>query len=251
MKDNSEANNNNDNSNGVGNNNLVVALEEPKENYWDLVRMALSTEGIFILDDETSSFLNSLKTQFLGRKWINGCVSFKNAIKNGSVPEMPELGKPIDGFTPPKLPPVHALEGLIGECGVPFEQQLTETDMNKHRARLLIAQELVEKFVMPFMSEEERRSLKCGQEIQVTACGSNGIEYPMTFKCWGSKMVLTSGWNEFRIDNEFKALQDWVTMWVFRHKRTSQLCFGMIARRFPTNQLIRFQKKKKGEEMNK
>ncbi|PSS15575.1 B3 domain-containing protein [Actinidia chinensis var. chinensis] len=250
MKDNSEATN--DNSNGVGNNNLVVALEEPKEKYLHLVMTALSTERYIILNDETSSFLNSLKTQFLGRKWINGCESFKNAIKNGSVPEMPELGKPIDGFTPPKLPPVHALEGLIGECGVPFEKQLTETDMNKHRARLSIAQELVEKFVMPLMSEEERRSLKCGQEIQVTAYGSNGIEYPMKFKFWASKMhVLTSGWNEFRIDNEFKSLHDWVTIWVFRHKRTRKLCFGMIARRFPTNQLIRFQKKKKGEKMNK
>ncbi|XP_057505908.1 uncharacterized protein LOC130789201 [Actinidia eriantha] len=237
MKDNSEANINNDNSNGAGNNNLVVALEKPKKKYLLLVKSALSTERDTLLDDETS---------FLGRKWINGCESFKNAIKNGSVPEMPELGKPIDGFTPPKLPPVRALEGLIGECGVPFEKQLTETDINRHRARLSIAQELVEKFVMPLMSEEERRSLKHRQEIQVTACGSNGIEYPMKFKIWGSEShVLTSGWNEFRIDNEFKALQDWVTTWVFRHKRTGKLCFGMIARRFPTNQLIRPKRKRK------
>ncbi|GFZ08859.1 hypothetical protein Acr_20g0006670 [Actinidia rufa] len=230
MEDNSEANNND--NNGVGNNHPVVDV---------------------VLDDETSASLAALTAQFLGRPWVNGSESFKTAIKKGLVPKISELGKPIDGFTPPKLPPIDALEALIGECGLPFEKQLTESDVNKSQGRLLIARELVKKFVKPLMSEEERWSLKCGKEIQVTAYDSKGIEYPMKFKVWASKKhVLTLGWNEFRIDNNFKALHDWVTMWAFRHKDTEKLCCVIIARTFQTNNLIRPpQTERKAEEMNK
>ncbi|XP_057467024.1 uncharacterized protein LOC130756507 [Actinidia eriantha] len=233
MEDNSEASNNN---NGVGNNYPVVAS-------------ALSATRHVVLDDEISTSLEALTSQFLGQPWVNGSESFKTAIKKGLVPKLSELGKPIDGFIPPKLPPVDALEGLIGECGVPFEKQLTDSDMSTHQGRLSIAQELVEKFVNPLMSEEERRSIKRGEEIQVTAYGSKGIEYPMKFKFRVSSKihVLMSGWNEFCIGNKFKARHDWVTVWAFRHKETEKLCFVMIARRFQTNRLVR-PPKRKGKE---
>ncbi|GFS41222.1 hypothetical protein Acr_00g0073140 [Actinidia rufa] len=229
------------NNNGVGNNHPVVAS-------------ALSAARHVVLDDEISTSLEALTNQFLGQQWVNGSESFKTAIKKGLVPNISELGKPIDGFIPPKLPPVDALEGLIGECGMPFEKQLTDTDMSTHQGRLSIPQELVEKFVNPLMSEEERRSLKRGEKIQVTAYGSKGIEYPMKFKFRASSKthVLISGWNEFCVGNKFKARHDWVTVWAFRHKETEKLCFVMMARRFQTNRLVRPpQKKRKGDEMNK
>ena len=103
----------------------------------------------------------------------------------------------------------------------------------------------------PLLSDEERRSLEHDKETQVDVYGLKGIRYQMKFKIWGSKMhVLTSGWKEFRGDNEFKALHDWVTLWVFRHKETEKLCFVMIARTFPTDKLVakRSQKKMKADE---
>ena len=105
----------------------------------------------------------------------------------------------------------------------------------------------------PLLSDEERRSLEHDKETQVDIYGLKGIRYPMKFKIWGSKMhVLTSGWKEFRGDNEFKALHDWVTLWVFRHKETEKLCFVMIARTFPTDKLVtkNSQKKMKAEELH-
>ncbi|GFS41220.1 hypothetical protein Acr_00g0073130 [Actinidia rufa] len=250
MEEDSEANNNN--NNGVGNNHPEETQEELREK--NSAALLLVTMKYLIVDEQTLISLEALKTEAHCQHWMKGCESFKTAIKNGLDPALPELGNPIDGLTPPKLPPIKVLEGLIGECGVPFEKQLTDTDVNKGQGRLSIAKELVEKFVKPLMGEEERRSLEQSQETQVDVYGSKGIRYPMKFKIWSSKMhVLTSGWNEFCGNNEFKALNDWVSLWVFRHKETEKLCFVMIARTFPTGTLVtkRSQKKRKAEELNK
>ncbi|GFS41218.1 hypothetical protein Acr_00g0073120 [Actinidia rufa] len=208
---------------------VTITPEETQEELREknLAALLLVTMKHLIVDEQTSITLEALKTETLCQHWMKGCESFKTAIKNGLDPALPELGNPIDGLTPPKLPPV--------------------------KGRLSISKELFKKFVKPLMSDEERRSLKHGQETQVDVYGSKEIRYSMKFKIWSSKMhVLTSGWNEFRGDNAFKALYDWVTLWVFRHKETEKLCFVMIARTFPTGKLVakRSRKKMKVEELN-
>ncbi|KAH7852333.1 hypothetical protein Vadar_023561 [Vaccinium darrowii] len=163
--------------------------------------------------------------------------------------KVPERGKPIDGLTPPEFPPIKNLQGQIGECGMPFEKQLTTSDVKEDQSGLTITKDLVTEFIDPMMTDEEKDASKKVEGIQVLIYDSRGNQYQMKFKRWsgGKSQVLTSGWKAFCKDNEFKAHEDWITIWVSRHKETQKLCFVILARRFPITKLVPRKYGNKGE----
>ncbi|KAL7189462.1 hypothetical protein ACSBR1_039165 [Camellia fascicularis] len=92
------------------------------------------------------------------------------------------------------------------------------------------------------MDESEREKLKDGiKGTKMTTSDLKGNMYPMTFKIWGSKThVLTAGWKKFYLANKLKALEDWITIWMFRHNQTDtdSLYFAIMARRFAIHNLL-------------
>jgi hypothetical protein len=138
-----------------------------------------------------------------------------------SLPGYPQLGLPA-------VPPVPSLTDLIGACSEPFEKQLTGSDVKGSQSRLSINKAYVKNFLVPLLNKND--DLLKG--IPVTVYNTAGKEYPMTFKIWASKFhVLMRGWKLFCSDHELRKHEDFVTLRMFRHARTTKLCFVISSRK--------------------
>ena len=59
-----------------------------------------------------------------------------------------------------------------------------------------------------------------------------GKEHSMTFKLWESRVyVFKEWWNTFCQKHSLREHEDVVTMWMFRHVQTRELCFSISSRR--------------------
>ncbi|KAK6229042.1 hypothetical protein SCA6_017993 [Theobroma cacao] len=147
----------------------------------------------------------------------------------------------LDKYQPPNIPPVATLAHLIGECSRPYSKQLTETDLKDNQIRLSLNKNHVGKSFIPLLKEHE----DVNKGIQVITYDPEGKEYPMKFVFWTSKMYVltTSGWKRFYKDHALKE-SDIVTVWMFRHRHTHNLCFAITWRRSPTApSVVRIQEK--------
>ncbi|GAB4839043.1 hypothetical protein Ancab_028572 [Ancistrocladus abbreviatus] len=126
-------------------------------------------------------------------------------------------------------PPIQALEGMIRECSIRYEKQLTKSDVDRGQGRLAIKNEYVDASLRPMLREDE--ILEGRQGIPVFAYDGEGEEYQMTFKGWGKMVVLTSGWNQFVKRHELREEEDFVTVWMFRRSVDDRLCFAITTRR--------------------
>ncbi|GAB4839055.1 hypothetical protein Ancab_028584 [Ancistrocladus abbreviatus] len=77
-------------------------------------------------------------------------------------------------------PPIQALEGMIRECSIRYEKQLTKSDVDRGQGRLAFKNEYVDASLRPMLREGE--ILEGRQGIQVFAYDGEGEEYQMTFK---------------------------------------------------------------------
>ncbi|KAE8735382.1 Interactor of JAZ, putative isoform 1 [Hibiscus syriacus] len=119
-------------------------------------------------------------------------------------------------------------EGIIGRRSEPFEKQLTATDVNSKQCRLSIPKDYVVAAVSPLLKEDE----DIRRRIPVKVYDGEWKEYSMTLKHWSNKIhVLKEGWMEFCTDHGFLAHRDFVTLLVFRHRRSDGLCFQITWRR--------------------
>ncbi|KAG2714064.1 hypothetical protein I3760_03G008700 [Carya illinoinensis] len=144
--------------------------------------------------------------------------------------------KNFGSYSLPDCPPVPSLTGLIGACSKPFEKQLTPTDVSTNQCRLSFNKADVENFLLPLLNESD--DLVRG--IPVTVHDTDGNECAMTFRRWASKFhVLTEGWNKFCKEHELRKYEDFVTVWMFRHVRTGELCFVFSLRRMPVFKLLK------------
>lgn len=141
-----------------------------------------------------------------------------------------KVGREIGGKLP-RLPPVESLKGVIGTCSVPFEKQLTSSDVSEGQCRLALTKEEVRESILPLLNEREEK-IDCG--IPVTVYDSSGKDYQMTFQSWSKRKlyVLKSGWTQFCKEHKLQA-HDWVTIWMFRHVGTASPCFVLSFRRLP------------------
>ncbi|GAB4839045.1 hypothetical protein Ancab_028574 [Ancistrocladus abbreviatus] len=115
-------------------------------------------------------------------------------------------------------PPIQALEGMIRECSMHYEKQLTKSDIDRGQGRLALKNEYVDASLRPMLREGEILEGRHG--IQVFVYDGEGEEYQMKFKGWGKMVVLTSGEEE-----------DFVTIWMFRGSVDDRLCFAITTRR--------------------
>ncbi|XP_022718110.1 uncharacterized protein LOC111276629 isoform X2 [Durio zibethinus] len=134
-------------------------------------------------------------------------------------------------YQPPVIPPVAALTGLIGKCSRPFEKRLTETDLTDRQTRLSLNKKHVQEFMIPLLKEDE----DVNEGIRVITYDIEGKEYEMKFVFWSLKMyVLTSpGWKTFYREHRLEKDIDIVTVWMFRHRLTQNICFVITPRRSP------------------
>ncbi|KAJ1399755.1 DNA-binding barrel domain superfamily [Sesbania bispinosa] len=100
----------------------------------------------------------------------------------------------LDVMNDDNLPPVLGLRNYIFGCGMPFEKQLTKSDLRVDQNRLLLNKNHVETSFLPLLREGE--SIKEG--IAVIAYNMDGNVFTMTFKIWADKYyVLMGGWKAF------------------------------------------------------
>lgn len=146
-----------------------------------------------------------------------------------NIPPVPVLVLP-DGYVPPTIPQVRGLLGLITNCSIPFEKQLTETDLSEKQNRLSFNKQDAEQFLLPMVKMSDLRA-----GINTVVYDMNGNTYPMIFKYWSNKYyVLSIGWKAFyNYDGKcvLKALEDFVTVWMFQHGVSKKLCFALSIRR--------------------
>ncbi|XWS27551.1 hypothetical protein CRYUN_Cryun26dG0125700 [Craigia yunnanensis] len=133
----------------------------------------------------------------------------------------------FDDYQPSHTAPIAALAGFIGECSRPCEKRLTETDLNDSQTRLSLNKNHVQESMLPLLKENE--DVKKG--IQVTTYDSEGNKYSMRFVFWTMKYYVLTEWKRFYKEHGLEKDIDIVTVWIFRHRFTQELCFAITWRR--------------------
>ncbi|KAK1370533.1 hypothetical protein POM88_036625 [Heracleum sosnowskyi] len=140
-------------------------------------------------------------------------------------------------YVPPtmndKFPSV--LRGLVGEyCSPSWEKKLTESDLLDTQTRLLLKRSYVKKDLFPLLSTRQADKLKNGGFV-VNVYDRRGNIYEMEFKLWGIKAyVLTNhNWILFARHHNLVKDEDWITLWMFKHVDTHQICFAIISEKRP------------------
>ncbi|KAJ1432579.1 DNA-binding barrel domain superfamily [Sesbania bispinosa] len=165
-----------------------------------------------LLSLETSQEKKKHKLNEADHNAIKGC---KKILITNIHEEVQNLDVMNDG----NLPPVLGLRNYISGCGMPFEKQLTKSDLRVDQNRLLLNKNHVETSFLPLLREDE--SIKEG--IEVIAYNMDGNMFTMTFKIWADKYyVLMGGWKAFFQAHTLQ-IQDYVKVWMFRHSETNKL----------------------------
>lgn len=156
---------------------------------------------------------------------LNNLIEPKKEIANSNESQILS-----DYYRPPTIPQVPCLRGLIEKCifSKPFQKLLTRTDLRPDQSRLSLNKSHVQEYLVSMLRKDEDLSVG----IPVTTYNMKGKSYPMIFKLWCSKVyVLTSGWTEFQQENNLTAEEDFITIWMFRHVDTGNLCFVINSRK--------------------
>lgn len=158
------------------------------------------------------------------------------SLKNAKYPEqtfeqLPMPGYSIDRMRLPAYPPLQQLRDHIGSISMPVEKQLTASDVDDGQCRLSLNKSFVEKRYLP-MLERPREDEVCG--IPVMVYGPDGRTFSMEFKHSGRKIyVLNGGWKTFKRFYDLKECTFWITIWMFRHNVSNQLCFALTWKIIP------------------
>lgn len=128
-------------------------------------------------------------------------------------------------YEPPAIPTVEGLEGIIENsiCSNPFEKQLTNSDLSLVQRGLFLCKPDVEECLLPLLNEDE--DVRRG--IPVITYNLYGKEYRMVFQLRSSRnyyILARDGWIQFQQENDLE-VEDFVTIWMFRHVGTKNLCF--------------------------
>lgn len=190
--------------------------EEAREG--TMVALLLSYLKYKILKPATAKTLELMKKEFL-------------ANNNNIIVD--EVLRIIEEYNPPDIPPVPQLHGIVGRCSKPFEKQLTSSDLSDDQSRLSMNKVDVEECLLPLLNGE---NLERG--IPVRLYDRDGFAYSATFKRWVGKInVLTgAGWKQLYKKYVLKRYQHFVTVWMFYHAFTGELCFAITWRELPVHQ---------------
>ncbi|KAI5674468.1 hypothetical protein M9H77_14832 [Catharanthus roseus] len=168
--------------------------------------------------------------------------------------ELPPFGYRVDGIKLPRLPPLgERFTCIIDGCSLPFQKQLTHTDISRGHNRLAFNKNDVRTGIFPLLYSLNYCVKDLEDGISVKAYDSRGREYNMNFKTWTNNKVYvlnTPGWCEFVEKGQLIENIDWVSVWVFNKKNSRELCFALIVDRFPTPHTIKKRRGKTKEPLN-
>ncbi|XP_031131955.1 putative B3 domain-containing protein At4g03170 [Ipomoea triloba] len=177
-----------------------------------------------ILEEREAIELEKIKMEM--KMKVDGLTIIDNNPK-------PAVHSSVDGTPLPRFPPIPLLNGKIdlSACSMPFEKQLTATDVKEDQNRLSLSKDEVKRSFLPLLNDHER---VC-QGVPVTTYNPEGKEYGMMFKSWSTQRVyvLNGGWKRFFRENGLVEGRHWVTVWMFRHSQTRKLCFALTWKFIP------------------
>lgn len=91
--------------------------------------------------------------------------------------------------------------------------------------------------MLQVMGNTERAGTDFELEVSVYVRGSEVRK--MVFKSWKGTPVLTSlGWKKFVSDHKLKKHCDFLTMWMFKHRETRQVCFAVDVTHLPVEKRL-------------
>ncbi|CAF1700837.1 unnamed protein product [Brassica oleracea var. botrytis] len=134
--------------------------------------------------------------------------------------------------TKPAKPPF--LLDLVGNvCSKPVRKQLMGSDVKKDQSRLKLRKAEVKKMVQQVMGRSDKVGTK---GLEVSVYGQEGEVGKMMFKMWSvnTPVLMGIGWKTFVKDNDLTKHCDFLTIWMFRHKNSDEICFAIDKTRHHT-----------------
>ncbi|VVB02771.1 unnamed protein product [Arabis nemorensis] len=125
----------------------------------------------------------------------------------------------------PATPPEKIVnQNLIEQCSKPIRKQMTKRD--EEQSRLGLSKSQVKKKFLPLLEETEISR----DGIRVSVYGPDGKVHEM--KMWPdekkkNELDLTLGWRKFVEDYELKEICDFITVWMFRHILSREICLAI------------------------
>ncbi|CAN8255420.1 unnamed protein product [Cochlearia groenlandica] len=133
----------------------------------------------------------------------------------------------------PSMPPEEIVPiKLVENCSRGIRKQLLDRDVTKEggeQSILVLSRSQVANKFLPCLHESEFPR----QGLRVSVYGPDGKVYDM--KLWVEEMtgdLDIGGWNKLVQDYELKEICDFVTVWLFRHKESLEICLAIECTRF-------------------
>ncbi|CAH2058699.1 unnamed protein product [Thlaspi arvense] len=143
--------------------------------------------------------------------------------------------------TPLKPPGKIVNRRLIEQCSRPIRKQLTASDVrgDGDRIRLSLSRPQVRKKFLQFLGESEIPGGQRGAKVSVY--GPDGKVHEMKMFPDDKKSpdsTSTTGWRKFVRDYELKEFCDFITIWMFKHKKTQQVCLAIDTKRLSVRKQV-------------
>lgn len=182
----------------------------------------------------------STKRKKVDKKQQNKKVKNQNMTKISVEEDVSETLMAIQEWFKIELDPRENfhIADVVGQFSKPIKKQLTMSDVTNNQSRLMLSNQLVKEKMLPLLEESEDLYVKEG--FAVSVYGPDGKVQEMKFIIWngGKTPVLTSGWKEFVAKYDLKMHSDFLTIWMFRHRKTRKICFSIDYTRFRINQKL-------------
>ncbi|ESQ44722.1 hypothetical protein EUTSA_v10003384mg [Eutrema salsugineum] len=122
---------------------------------------------------------------------------------------------------------------VVGVRSDSTRKQLNVSDVKVGQIRLLLGKKHVKKMMLQVIGNSKIIIGLGGIEVSLYRPRSH--VFKMLFKMWGGGTPVLSSpkWNKFVEYYKIKLHCDFVTIWMFRHKETRQICFAVDFIRFP------------------
>lgn len=100
--------------------------------------------------------------------------------------------------------------------------------------RLLLGKDQTKKMMVSVLRKQEKLGTN---GLKVSVYGPDGEIHKMVFKMWGktknTPILMSSGWKNFVRKYNLQKHCDFLSVWMFRHTETRQICYAIDSTRLP------------------
>lgn len=202
-------------------NQQIVKSEEEDQDDEETEHQEKSLDSVLWLNEkEKQRWINKKKHEAEKEEWIKKKrIEAKYMEEDDSDATLSLLRQ----WKIPATPPEKIIKrDLIEKCSKPIRKQMTKRD--EEQSRLVLSKSQVTKKLL-----DETEIPRDG--IRVSVYGPDGKVHEM--KMWPdekkkeNELDLTFGWRNFVEDYELKEICDFVTVWMFRHKLSREICLAI------------------------